>query len=121
MAIAAAHCLYDEEEQMQIMSLLTNENLLVVENDADSDDDAGLEEDFKALWARVAALQDEDDVLPPESWDWAEGVEVVARWAAERMAQEEEAIHRALSSHRLGEEEAALRAEATRGGAARGR
>jgi len=46
----------------------------------------------------VAALQDEDDVLPAELWDWAEGVEAVAQRAAEVMAQELEAIHRALSS-----------------------
>lgn len=77
-------------------------------------------------WRRCR--QDTDDVLPPESWDWAEGVEAVDKWAAERMAQEEEAIHHALSSssssstvlsHRPGEEENALRAEAARVGARR--
>ncbi|EES16353.1 hypothetical protein BDA96_08G183700 [Sorghum bicolor] len=118
MAIAPAYSsLHDEEEQMQIMSLT---NLHMVEND----DDAGLEKDLKALRASVAALQDEDDdVLPAESWDWAEGVEAVAQRAAEVMARELEDIQRALSSSSVlpGEEEeaAALRAEARRVGALR--
>lgn len=101
---------------MQIMSLT---NLHMVENDdaAADDDDAGLEKDLKALRASVAALQDEDDdVLPAESWDWAEGVEAVAQRAAEVMARELEDIQRALSSSSVlpGEEEeaAALRADA---------
>lgn len=117
MAIAPAYSsLHDEEEQMQIMSLT---NLHMVENDdaAADDDDAGLEKDLKALRASVAALQDEDDdVLPAESWDWAEGVEAVAQRAAEVMARELEDIQRALSSSSVlpGEEEeaAALRADA---------
>ncbi|CAD6266950.1 unnamed protein product [Miscanthus lutarioriparius] len=62
------------------------------------EDMKGLEEDLKGLRARVAALQDVDDVLTPESWHWAEGVEAVAQRAAEVMEEEEEAMQRALSS-----------------------
>ena len=113
MAIAAAHCLDEDEEEM-IAALRE-----LVEDGAD--DTRGLGEDLRALRSKAAALEDAG-ALTPESWDWAENVERVARRAAETMAEQEgDIVQRALPllSRRPGEEAfvAALRRQAATAGA----
>ncbi|PUZ67885.1 hypothetical protein GQ55_3G470300 [Panicum hallii var. hallii] len=98
MAIAAAHCLTEDEEEM-IAALRE-----LVEDGAD--DVRGLGEDLRALRSRAAALE-AAEALTPESWDWAENIERVARRAAETMAEQaDDIVQRALPplSRRPGKE-----------------
>ncbi|RLN29572.1 hypothetical protein C2845_PM05G01970 [Panicum miliaceum] len=114
MAIAAAYFHEDDEEMIAALRELVEDG---------ADDTRGLGEDLRALRAKAAALED-TDALTPESWDWAENVERVARRAAETMAEEaHDIVQRALPllSRRPGEEAfmAALRRQAATASALR--
>jgi len=88
-AEASCSCLdVDEEKLTELRELL---------QDGAAEVDVGLEEGFRALRCRAAALQHEER-LSSESWDWAENIEDLARRAAETMREEGDDIRRAVSA-----------------------
>ncbi|KAF8728198.1 hypothetical protein HU200_018786 [Digitaria exilis] len=87
MAVLPSYCV--EEELAYLKSL--------VEAESEADDMLGMEEEFRALLCKVSELERVEAPSLSDELAWAESLEASVKEAADAIADEAEAIHRAVA------------------------